>query len=57
MKHSIVSTCGAICTLAAAFAPAPAAATEEDFNVWSGQFIFTDLDEEGDWFVRGEAQE
>ncbi len=57
MRHSILCTCAAICALAAAFAPTPAAATEEDFNVWGGQFIFIDLDEEGDWFVRGEAQE
>lgn len=35
---------------------APAAA-EEDFNVWTGQFITVDIDDEGEWFVRGEAQE
>lgn len=35
----------------------PASATEEDFNVWTGQFIVVDLDKDGDWFVRGEAQE
>ena len=44
---------GALC---AAFA-SPASATEEDFNIWGGQFIFVDLDEEGDVFVRLEAQE
>lgn len=36
---------------------APAAANEEDFNVWTGQFIVVDVDEDKDWFVRGEAQE
>ncbi len=44
------------CMLAALVA-APASATEEDFNVWGGQFIFVDLDDDGDWYVRGEAQE
>ncbi|AWW74323.1 hypothetical protein CD351_07780 [Erythrobacter sp. KY5] len=39
-----------------AFAATPAAA-EEDFNIWTGQFIVLDLDKEGEWFVRGEAQE
>ncbi|TRD12225.1 DUF2490 domain-containing protein [Erythrobacter insulae] len=42
--------------IAAVFA-SPAAATEDDFNVWGGQFIFVDLDKDGDWFVRAEAQE
>jgi len=35
----------------------PAAATEDDFNIWTGQFVSIDLDEDGDWYVRGEAQE
>ncbi|MGB3472485.1 MAG: DUF2490 domain-containing protein [Erythrobacter sp.] len=35
----------------------PASATEDDFNIWTGQFIVVDVDEDGDWFVRGEAQE
>ncbi|KEO85640.1 hypothetical protein EH30_14070 [Erythrobacter sp. JL475] len=35
----------------------PAAANEEDFNVWTGQFITVDIDEDKDWFVRAEAQE
>ncbi|MEM9500674.1 MAG: DUF2490 domain-containing protein [Pseudomonadota bacterium] len=35
----------------------PAAATEDDFNIWTGQFISVDLDEDGDWYIRGEAQE
>lgn len=45
---------GAAC---AAVAASPAAATEHDFNIWAGQFVFVDIDEEGDWFVRAEAQE
>lgn len=40
-----------------AFTASPAIATEEDFNVWTGQFIVIDLDEDKDWFIRGEAQE
>lgn len=36
---------------------APAAAQDEDFNIWTGQFITFDLDEDKDWFVRAEAQE
>lgn len=43
--------------LMAALFTSPAAATEEDFNVWGGQFVFVDLDEDGDVFVRLEAQE
>ncbi|WP_416830658.1 MAG: DUF2490 domain-containing protein [Erythrobacter sp.] len=35
----------------------PAAANEEDFNIWTGQFVTVDIDEEKDWFVRAEAQE
>lgn len=35
----------------------PATATEDDFNIWTGQFVSFDLDEDGDWYVRGEAQE
>ena len=35
----------------------PASATEDDFNVWSGQFVTIDLGEDSGWFVRGEAQE
>lgn len=42
---------------AAILVPTPAAATEDDFNVWTGQFIVVDLDKDKDWFVRGEAQE
>lgn len=42
---------------ALAFAASPAAATEDDLNVWAGQFVVADVDEDGDWFVRGEAQE
>ena len=41
------------CLLAAS----PALATEEDFNIWTGQFVTVDLGEDSDWFVRGEAQE
>lgn len=44
-------------TGAALLAPATAHATEEDFNIWGGQFVFVDLDKDGDWYVRGEAQE
>lgn len=46
----------AISLFAAPFA-APAHANENDFNIWTGQFIVVDLDDDGDWFVRGEAQE
>ncbi|MEE4205920.1 MAG: DUF2490 domain-containing protein [Erythrobacter sp.] len=47
----------AIALCAATLAASPAAATEDDFNIWTGQFIVVDVDEDGDWFVRGEAQE
>lgn len=33
----------------------PAYASEDDFNIWAGQFIVVDLDD--DWILRGEAQE
>lgn len=36
---------------------APAAATEDDFNIWTGQFVTVDLGEDSDWYIRGEAQE
>ncbi|MDY7098217.1 MAG: DUF2490 domain-containing protein [Pseudomonadota bacterium] len=42
---------------AAASVSTPAFATEGDFNVWTGQFVLIDLDEDGDWYIRGEAQE
>lgn len=41
----------------AALVASPAAAQEADFNIWAGQFIFVDLDEDADWFARAEAQE
>ncbi|MEE4154841.1 MAG: DUF2490 domain-containing protein [Erythrobacter sp.] len=47
----------AIALCAATLAASPAAATEDDFNIWTGQFIVVDVDEDGAWFVRGEAQE
>lgn len=47
----------ALCAAAVCVPAAPALATEDDFNVWTGQFIVIDVDEDGDWFVRGEAQE
>ncbi|MEM6476467.1 MAG: DUF2490 domain-containing protein [Pseudomonadota bacterium] len=47
----------ALACLAATALSAPAIAQEEDLNVWGGQFIFVDLDEDGDWYARGEAQE
>jgi hypothetical protein len=47
----------ALGALAGLFLAAPAAASEDDFNVWTGQFIVVDLGEDGDWFLRGEAQE
>lgn len=37
--------------------PTAASATEEDVNVWTGQFVTVTLDKERKWFVRGEAQE
>lgn len=43
--------------LVAASLTSPASATEDDFNVWTGQFIVIDIDEDKKWFVRGEAQE
>lgn len=46
-----------IAVSAVAFAASPAAATEDDLNVWTGQFVVADVDDDGDWFVRGEAQE
>lgn len=39
------------------FVAAPALASEDDFNIWTGQFVVIDLGEDSDWFVRGEAQE
>jgi len=45
----IVASCTFIAT--------PAIATEDDFNIWTGQFIVVDLDQADAWFVRGEAQE
>ncbi len=47
----------ALTALSALFVAQPALANEEDFNVWTGQFVVVDIDEDGDWFVRGEAQE
>jgi hypothetical protein len=46
-----------LCAAALVLPTAPALATEDDFNIWTGQFIVVDVDEDGDWFVRGEAQE
>ena len=34
---------------------APASANEDDFNIWTGQFVSVDLSD--DVYVRGEAQE
>ncbi len=44
-------------TLAAAGAAMSAspAMAEDDFNIWGGQFIFIDLDEDGDTILRLEA--
>lgn len=47
----------ALGAIALAFMASPAVATEDDLNVWTGQFIVVDVDEDADWFVRGEAQE
>jgi len=44
-------------TLAGCGLGGAAHATEDDFNVWTGQFVTTDVDKQGRWFVRGEAQE
>ncbi|MBD2841313.1 DUF2490 domain-containing protein [Erythrobacter rubeus] len=46
-----------ICAVFGTLWAAPAAATEEDFNVWTAQFIFFNLDEDKDWYARFEAQE
>lgn len=35
----------------------PAAASEDDFNIWTGQFVTVDLGEDSDWYARVEAQE
>ncbi|MEM7664757.1 MAG: DUF2490 domain-containing protein [Pseudomonadota bacterium] len=50
MRISLLTS--ALCAAALA---SPAAASEEDFNIWTGQFIVVDVDD--DFFVRGEAQE
>ncbi len=47
----------ALVTFCAALIASPASATEDDFNIWAAQVIAIDLDDEGEWFVRGEAQE
>jgi len=47
----------ALATSALALTASPAAATEDDFNIWTGQFVVVDLGEDSDWFLRGEAQE
>ena len=44
----------ALCLAGALATPA---AAESDFNIWTGQFVVVDLDKDGDWFVRAEAQE
>lgn len=51
MKRSALAGLLALCLAS------PAAATEDDFNIWTGQFIVVDVDDDGDWFVRGEAQQ
>lgn len=40
----------------ALFFASPAAATEDDFNIWTGQFVSVDLGEKSDWYLRVEAQ-
>lgn len=52
-RYSLAALIAAPCLLAAT----PASATEDDFNIWTGQFIVIDLGEDSDWFIRGEAQE
>ncbi|MBX7484090.1 DUF2490 domain-containing protein [Qipengyuania qiaonensis] len=47
----------AIGLLGALTLASPASATEDDFNIWTGQFMVIDVDKDGDWFVRGEVQE
>lgn len=54
MQNTKLALFAAIATLPLA---APASATEDDFNIWTGQFVTIDLGEDSDWFVRGEAQE
>ncbi len=44
-------------TVPAFLLTAPATATEDDFSIWTGQFISVDLGGDGDWYIRGEAQE
>lgn len=52
-RSSLATILAAPCLLAAV----PASATEDDFNIWTGQFIVVDLGEDSDWFIRAEAQE
>lgn len=54
MRTGTLTAIGAACAVTFA---SPAAATEDDFNIWTGQFITIDLGEDSDWFIRGEAQE
>ncbi|WP_081853219.1 DUF2490 domain-containing protein [Erythrobacter longus] len=52
-----IKTIGAIAGVCGLTIATPAAATEDDFNIWTGQFVTIDLGEDSDWFIRGEAQE
>lgn len=52
-RYPLAALVAAPCLLATT----PASATEDDFNIWTGQFIVIDLGEDSDWFIRGEAQE
>jgi len=47
----------ALITFFVALAASPASATEDDFNIWGAQVVVIDLDEDDEWFIRGEAQE
>lgn len=55
--HRCLMRLGTLAILAVLAIAPPAAATEDDFNVWTGQFAIVDVDPSGKWFVRGEAQE
>ncbi len=54
MRSRKLALCAGVLTLSLA---TPAAATEDDFNIWTGQFVVIDLGEDDDWYIRGEAQE
>ena len=59
IAYKVTRTCGLalLSGAIAGLAATPAAATEDDFNIWTGQFVTIDLGDDKDWYVRAEAQE